>query len=375
MTKIRIFVSALEYSANIHLYYLLNALQKREVDFEICGIFDAKVLKIESTFSPNEFRVMGFVGVLGLIPKFFRIKKSLVALAKECDFALFMDSSSFNIPLLKSLHQAKNKPHLVYYILPQVWAWKPYRAKILSVFCDSLWGILPFEGHYYPKTSNFSYVGHPLLDEIPFSYTKVNSSNLIAFMPGSRISEIKALFPIFKKLIKHLKKINKKGLLIVPKHFKNRNLLEIYGDLEDFEISFETYEGLGRCEFAFVCSGTATLESTLLGIPTILVYKARWLDYWIAKRLVKLNYIGLANIFLEFLAYGLPKNNNNPQNFPIHPEFLQDQVKVEALLKAFYEFDNEKFFAQKKKLMEYLKNGSAENCARKIENFVKNLQN
>ena len=91
--------------------------------------------------------------------------------------------------------------------------------------------------------------------------------------------------------------------------------------------------------------------------------------------MVKLNYIGLANIFLEFLAYGLPKNNNNPQNFPIHPEFLQDQVKVEALLKVFYEFDNEKFFAQKKKLMEYLKNGSAENCARKIENFVKNLQN
>lgn len=375
MKKIKIFVSALEYSANIHLFYLLNALQKKQLEFEICGIFDSEILKRDSSFSPNEFRVMGFVEVLRLIPKFFKIKKALIALAKECDFALFMDSSSFNIPLLKSLHQAKNKPYLAYYILPQVWAWKPYRAKILSVYCDALWGILPFEGFYYPKTSNFSYVGHPLLDEIPFSYTKANPTNLIAFMPGSRISEIKALFPVFKELVKHFKTMNKKALLIIPKHFKNRDLSKIYGDLRDFEISFETYEGLKQCEFAFVCSGTATLESTLLGIPTILVYKARWLDYWIAKRLVKLNYIGLANIFLEFLAYGSPKNNKNPQNFPIHAEFLQDQVKVEILLKAFDDFDYEKFFAQKEKLMEYLKNGSAENCARKIENFVKNLQN
>ena len=89
---------------------------------------------------------------------------------------------------------------------------------------------------------------------------------------------------------------------------------------------YDTYEGLAKCEFAFVCSGTATLESTLLGIPTILAYKARKLDYWIAKSLVKLNYIGLANIFLEFFYFGSPHDNKTPQNFPIHPKSDRSHV-------------------------------------------------
>ncbi|MBX7490900.1 lipid-A-disaccharide synthase [Helicobacter turcicus] len=380
MKPVRIFVSALEYSANLHLLKFLNAFKEKNIPFVLCGIFDSKVLKgYTSTYNPSVFRVMGFSGILKLIPKFLTIQKELAKLASSCDIALFMDSSSFNIPLIKNIRKicqkhSTNPPYIVYYILPQVWAWKAYRAKVLSRICDSLWGILPFEWDFYPKNTPICYVGHPLLDTIPYSLNARQDSKKIAFMPGSRKAEIRALFPIFKTLAQMLKDKGKIPLLIIPKTFENKNLSAIYGNLSDFEIAFDTYEGLKDCSFAFVCSGTATLESTLLGIPTILAYKTRMLDYYIAKTLVKLNFIGLANIFLEFCTYKSPKNNPNPKNPPIHPEFLQSLVTPQNLLYAYENYNYTHFFAQKAKLQDYLQHGSAQNCATNLENLIKNLQ-
>lgn len=391
MKPVKIFISALEYSANLHLLKLLDVFSKKEIPFILYGIFDTEVLKSyksnfksnlhnnsQNILNPSSFRVMGFSGILKLIPKFFSIKKELAKLASTSDIALFMDSSSFNIPLIRSIKKHSNNtnhsPHIVYYILPQVWAWKAYRAKILSEICDSLWGILPFECDFYPSNANLHYVGHPLLDSIPFSFKARQNSLKIAFMPGSRKAEIHTLFPIFKTLAKILKNQGKIPLLIIPQTFKDKDLSVIYGDFSDFEVVFDTYAGLKQCAFAFVCSGTATLESTLLGIPTILAYKTRTLDYYIAKALVKLNFIGLANIFLEFYAYKTPKNNPNPKIPPIHPEFLQHCVTPQNLLNAYETFDYTHFFTQKAKLIEYLKHGSAQTCVINLENLIKNLQ-
>ncbi|TLD84036.1 lipid-A-disaccharide synthase [Helicobacter sp. MIT 11-5569] len=380
MKPIKIFVSALEYSANLHLARLIEAFEEKKIPFSLCGIFDTKVLKnYTSTYNPTIFRVMGFSGILKLLPKFFAVKKNLAKLASTCDIALFMDSSSFNIPLIKNIRKicqnhSNTPPYIVYYILPQVWAWKAYRAKVLSTICDTLWGILPFECGFYPKNTPICYVGHPLLDAIPYSLNAYQDSRKIAFMPGSRKAEIQALFPIFQSLAKILKENGKIPILIAPKSFENKNLNAIYGDFSDFEMVFDTYSGLKDCSFAFVCSGTATLESTLLGIPTILAYKTRMLDYYIAKSLVKLNFIGLANIFLEFSLYKTPKNNPNPKIPPIHPEFLQNLVTPQNLLKAYENYDYTRFFEGKTKLVEYLQQGSAKTCAQNLENLIKNLQ-
>lgn len=376
MKPIRIFVSALEYSANLHLKRLLLLLKERGVCFCLCGIFDDAVLEgYHSDFSPLEFRVMGFSAILKLFLKFFKTKRQLITLANSCEIALFMDSSSFNLPLIQALFkQTHKKPYLIYYILPQVWAWKAYRAKILSEACDALWGILPFEKDFYPSNANLHYVGHPLLDSIPYSFNQQQNTHKIAFMPGSRKAEIRSLFPIFQRLAALFKQRGKTPLLIVPHTFKQQDLNAIYGDVSDFVVVFDTYAGLKECSFAFVCSGTATLESTLLGIPTILAYKTRWLDYCIAKRLVRLNFIGLANLFLEFYTYQSPRNNPNPQVAPIHPEFLQHLVTPRHLLYAYENYDYAHFFSQKAKLLEYLQHGSAEICAKNLENLIKNLQ-
>lgn len=395
MKTLKLFVSAIEYSANLHLVNLLKSLQQMRIPFTLYGIFDSTLLKqslkedkggipdiqdnFQNVYNPDSFRIMGFVDALKLIPNFFKAKRTLAHIALECDIALFMDSSSFNIPLIQAIRKLastthlQNLPYIIYYILPQVWAWKPKRAQILSEICDELWGILPFEKDFYPKTAPITYVGHPLLDEIPYSFNARQNTQNIAFMPGSRKSEIRTLFPIFKKLAKILKSQGKNVILIIPKAFNQCDLTKIYGDLSMFELSFDTYLGLKKSEFAFVCSGTATLESTLLGIPTILAYKAKPLDYLIAKALVRLNYIGLANIFLEFHYFNSPKNNPNPATFPIIPEFLQNNVQVENLKNAYTLFDYHHFFEQKKILFEYLANGSAESCAKKIKNFKKIL--
>lgn len=375
MKPIKIFVSALEYSANLHLANLLAVFKQKNIPFTLCGIFDMQVVPdFESNFEPSIFRVMGFVGILKLIPRFLRAKHRLANIATNCDIALFMDSSSFNIPLIKAIRKNPKIPHIIYYILPQVWAWKPKRAQVLSEICDELWGILPFEKEFYPANAPISYVGHPLLDAIPYTLTTQQKSDKIAFMPGSRKSEIQALLPIFKALAIRLKNAGKTPILIAPKSFKTRNLNAIYGDTSVFTLHFDTYDALRECAFAFVCSGTATLESTLLGIPTILAYKARTLDYYIAKTLVRLNFIGLANIFLEFSTFGAPKYNPNPNIPLIHPEFLQDAVCEDTLYQAYKDYDYARFFNQKQKLLEYLKCGSAESCAQNLENLIKNLQ-
>lgn len=370
---LKIFISALEYSSNIHLTYLLDELQNQNIPFEVCGIFDTSLNpQYQSDFSSNEFRIMGFIGVLKLIPRLLKLKSQLAKIAQDCDIALFMDSSSFNIPLIKEIKKHKSPPKIIYYILPQVWAWKAYRAEILAQICDELWGILPFEKDFYPPKANLHYIGHPLLDEIPFSFTQPNPTQTLAYLPGSRKSEIKSLFPIFREIAKILRKQNKQALLIIPKTFKNANLEEIYGDLSDFTLS-DNLNSLQKCEFAFVCSGTATLETTLMGIPTILAYKAKTLDYWIAKSLVKLQYIGLSNLFLQYATY--QDFTHKLENPPIHPEFLQHQVNPQTLLEAYKNFDYTHFFKQKEKLITYLQQGSVQNCAKKIKNFYKNTIN
>ncbi|MDA3967530.1 MULTISPECIES: lipid-A-disaccharide synthase [Helicobacter] len=362
----KIFISAIEYSANIHALKLIQSLKDSNLDFEIFGIFDEKIINKKSQFSPNDFRIMGFSGIIKLIPKYFKIKNQLTNLATKCDVAIFIDSSSFNIPIIKNM-QNKTNTKIIYYILPQVWAWKRYRAKLLSKLCDELWGIIPFEKDYYPQDSNISYVGHPLLDEIPYSNTNKQNTNKIALMPGSRKGEIKNLFSIFKEVSQKIP--NKKFILIAPKSFQNRDLNKIYGEIDNIEISFDPYTALKECEFAFVCSGTATLETTLLGIPTILAYKTRVLDFLIARSLVKLKFVGLANIFLSY-KYHKSINNTNIQA-PIHPEFLQF-FDAQCLLDAYYNFDYDKFFKEKESLISYLEHGSAKICTNKLQNFYKN---
>lgn len=335
----KILVSCLEPSANLHFKEVLKYLK----DSQICGIFDSKLG--EPLYDSKEFSAMGFVEILPLILKAKRALKQMVSLAKTCDKVLLVDSPAFNLPLAKAIKEAGLKCEITYYILPQVWAWKKGRIPKVEKYCDNLASILPFDSQFYTKSV---YVGHPLLDEILVQKQNTQSSGVVAFLPGSRKSEITRLMPVYKDVALSL---NAKKLLVIPPHLKDK-IQEYYGDVSEFEQCYDTHVALEQSEFAFVCSGTATLEAALIGTPFALCYKAKAIDIFIAKLLVNLKYVGLANIMFDFM-----------KKPPLNAEFIQEKVTTQNLLNEYKNCDRVKFLLACKELRNYLKNGSSKNVA------------
>lgn len=374
----KLFVSACEPSANIHLKALAKYLDQ---NLEICGVFDQQSLQnfphAKSSYSLKDFAVMGFFDVLKKIFFFKKAIKEMGELASGCDVALLMDSSSFNLPIAQYLKKHNAPTKVVYYILPQVWAWKPWRAKKIESVCDHLCAILPFELQSYPNAlcqGRISYVGHPLLDEIPsFKHSpkdtlplqdenEKNQKEIIAFMPGSRKNEIKHIFPIFAQVAKTLPK-DLTRILVLPEHFGNldsQSLMQIYSEeIKDFELSFDANASLLRANFAFVCSGTATLQATLIGTPIVLGYKTRSIDAAIYRMFIKLSFIGLANIFYNAIHTGSPKSGT----YQIHKELIQEDLNVENLINAYKQTSPKDFLQKAQEIRAYLKNGSAQKIA------------
>lgn len=346
----KILVSALEHSANIHLKSLKKEFNS---DVEFVGIFDKELGK--PIVDLRSLAIMGFVDVIKKIRFFFKLNAQMVDLAKDVDKVLLIDSSGFNLPLAKKIKKRYPDKYIVYYILPQAWAWKKKRIPILAKTIDSLASILPFEKDYYPKNAPITYVGHPLLDQIKQFKENLNEKiETILFMPGSRKGEISKLMPIFHEV---RAKLDVKAVIAIPEYFTQNECDKIYGDLSHFEIVYDSHKAIYEADFAFICSGTATLESAIIGTPFILSYIAKPLDYFIASKFVKIEYIGLSNIMFS-------KFNKRE----IHPEFIQEDVTADNLLDSYHNYNRDNFLDDSKALREYLQNGSSKNVAMIIEN-------
>lgn len=345
----KVLVSALEHSANMHLKSLKKELSDST---EFIGIFDRELG--EPIVDLRSLAIMGFVDAIKKLRFFFKLADDMTELAEKADKVLLIDSSGFNLPLAKKIKKKYPNKEIIYYILPQAWAWKKKRIPVLEKTIDKLASILPFEKDYYSSNAPITYVGHPLLDIIKDAKKDINEDvKTITFMPGSRKGEIKKLMPVFKELHK---KLNIYSNIVIPKHFSQDDIDEVYGDISSFNIVHEPHKTLLESDFAFICSGTATLEASLIGIPFVLTYIAKPLDYFIASRLVKLNHLGLANImFTQF-------NNDK-----LHPEFIQDTVTVENLEQAYLKYDRQKFLNDSKSLRKYLQHGSSHTVANMIE--------
>lgn len=374
----------------------LESSQSANSKDTIANDFISNHLSFTPLFFSQDFSIMGFVDVAKKLPFILKAQKAMLHAAKEVDKILFLDSSSFHIPLAAKIKSSGIKAPIYYYILPQVWAWKPWRSKKLEALFDKLLAILPFELSYYSlearQGQKIEFVGHPLLDELDFAILESRQSmqtqppqdknsqtqnfqdkspqnqNLqnstknitkhIVFMPGSRRGEIARIFPTFREVARLLgqKNICTKTL-VVPTFFASKSpkeLESIYGDLSGFELSFDTQKSLKEADFAFICSGTATLEAALLGTPFVLCYKAATLDYLIARAFVGLRYIGLANIFYNALC-GESAGRGESK---MHEELIQGDMSVDNLLNVYNsELERAKsghFIKCAKELWEYL---------------------
>ena len=340
----KVLVCALESSSNVHLKALIKELDK---DIELVGIFDKSLGS--PTYDITQLAVMGFVDALKKLPFLLKINNEMVKLAKDVDKILLMDSSGFNLPLAKKIKKKYPQKEIIYYILPQAWAWKQKRIPKIEAYCDTLCSILPFEKNFYNKKEMIHYVGHPLLDEIKHLKQNISNNDRVAFMPGSRKGEVSKLLPIYKKIAKIIKK---EAVLIIPQNFTDEYIKELYGDISNFEISRDTHKTLKEVDFAFICSGTATLEAALIGTPFLLSYIAKPIDYYIVKSLIKIKYLGLANIFFEKMG-----------KEPIHKEFIQEEVTIDNLLKEYNTLNREDFLKNSITLRNYLEHGSSKNVA------------
>ena len=341
----KILVSSLEPSSSLHFKEVL----KYANNIEFVGIFDKSLGN--SLYDSKDFAVMGIIDVF---KKYFFAKKvmqQLLFLAKECDKILLIDAPAFNLPFAELLKSKYPNKEVIYYILPKVWAWKRNRVKKIEKYCDKSISIFPFEDRFF---KNSLYFGNPLCDEIKIKKNKIDTNiTTIAYLAGSRKSEIKLLMPIIKELRNTLQK---KSILIIPPHFTDNEIKEYYGDITNFEINRDTQNGLNKSNFAFICSGTATLEASIIGIPFILIYKAKKFDYFIAKRFVKLKYVGLANIIFNFLNKDI-----------IHPELIQDNLTISNLLNLYSNYNIKKYFKNILELRTILKSGVSKKIVEILE--------
>jgi lipid-A-disaccharide synthase len=328
---LKLLVSALEPSSNNHLKNILS--KDRGGNIEINGIFEESLGN--PLFPSSDFSVMG---VFSVLPKIWKAKiamKKMVDEAEFCHKVLLIDAPAFNLPLAKMIKERYPKKEIIYYILPKVWAWKEKRKERVEKFVDTQISIFPFEKDYYP---NSFYFGNPTLDEFKNFRTEPLKNGAIAFLAGSRKGEIRSLMPTFRKLAKS---IDGDKILVIPPSIED---ISIYGDVSQFLISNSTSETLQKSKFAYICSGTATLEASVLSVPFTLVYKTGKIEFAIGKRFLKLKYVGLANIIFEKMGIG--------QEF--HSEFLQD-LDVAKLLDELKNSDPIKFINNGKILRELLK--------------------
>jgi lipid-A-disaccharide synthase len=239
-------------------------------------------------------------------------------LSSNPDVVIFIDYPGFNIPMARYAKHHGYKT--VFYISPQVWAWKEKRVITLKQVVDKMLVILPFEKDFYKKWNyEVQYVGHPLVQVVD-EFKKNNltiektSNASVALLPGSRLQEISKKLPIMLDLTRKFPDVDF-AVAQAPSidiDFYD-SMLAPYPNVR--LVKSKTYNLLMQSHAALVTSGTATLETALFGVPQVVCYKGSQLSYAIAKRLIKVKYISLVNLILDKPAVKeLIQNELNVQN-------------------------------------------------------------
>jgi lipid-A-disaccharide synthase len=328
-----VLIVAGEASGDLHGANLVRAMKRQDPTITVSGIGGTQMEQagVKILIPASEMAVVGLTEVLLRLRVIFRARQELKNLLKNDPrpaLLILIDYPDFNIHLA-SLAKRWNVP-VLYYISPQVWAWRKGRVDKLAKRVDRMAVILPFEEDFYRnKGVDVTYVGHPLLDAIPDHLEKEevigemglqNASPVLGLLPGSRQEEIKNVLPSMVKACEILSSRYPNFECVLPiastvseewvQSFLRETPVKIH--ISNLDI----YRILRVCDLALVASGTATLETAIMGIPMIVVYRLSPITYWIAKKFVKLPYVSLAN----FVA-----------GKPIVPELIQKELSPDRL--------------------------------------------
>ncbi|MET3035221.1 lipid-A-disaccharide synthase [Chryseobacterium sp. NRRL B-14859] len=304
------YIIAGEASGDLHGSNLMKALKQKDPDAEF-RFWGGDLMKAQGGTLVKHYRDLAFMGFLEVVMNLRTILNNIKFCKEDIrknrpDVLILVDYPGFNLRIARFAKELGIK--VVYYISPQLWAWKEGRVEIIKKYVDEMMVILPFEEDFYRKHGVHShFVGHPLLDAIsdlqeinPETFKKENGLNekeIIALLPGSREQEVEKMLEIMLSVRPHFKNYQFviAGAPSLPKEFYQK-----YVDDNVHFVSNRTYDLLRCSKAALVTSGTATLETALLNVPEVVCYRGSQISYAIAKRLVKnINYISLVNLIMD----------------------------------------------------------------------------
>ena len=307
------YIIAGEASGDLHGSRLIAAIQKNDPSATIRAWGGDKMQAAGATIIKH-YRDLAFMGFAEVISNLSTILSNMKFCKRDIinfnpDVVIFIDYPGFNLPIAKFVKTKGYKT--VYYISPQIWAWKEKRIHTIKKVIDKMLVILPFEKNFYEKWKfKVDYVGHPLIEIIEEFKGKVDiqqikqslqldtEKKLVALLPGSRKQEITKKLPIMLESTKYFPEV----VFMVA---------QAPGIADDFMQSFvaqyenvkviknSTYDLLSVADAALVTSGTATLETALFRVPEIVCYKGSAISYTIAKQLIKVKYISLVNLIMD----------------------------------------------------------------------------
>jgi len=307
---------------------LINSIKSQYPNAVFYGVAGEK-MQAEGAiawYSIKDFSVMGFIDVLKNYRKLSGYIKKIIALSKSInpDYFIGIDAPDLNFRFHKPFKQAGIKN--IQYVSPQLWAWRKSRVNFVRQYIDMTLCLFPFEHNFYHKNNIRSLlVGHPLVanikKEIQTGVSRDNTLDSIALMPGSRSHEIKYHLPIMIDIanVVSRKKSNISFKFILPNDFWGK---KVEAMIKAYQIEFNyliytnnQYRQLSESKLAIIASGTAALESALLGVPTAVIYKTHWLNYLIFSLfgVTKREFYSLPNIifqreyFKEFIGMTINK--------------------------------------------------------------------
>ncbi|WP_134088403.1 lipid-A-disaccharide synthase [Olivibacter sp. XZL3] len=304
------YVIAGESSGDLHGARLIEELRKRQgadAQFRIVG--GDRMEQACGERAMLHVRDMSFMGFIEVLLNIKSIAKNLRTvkedlLAYRPDVLILIDFPGFNLKIASFAKHHDIK--VFYYISPKVWAWNTGRVKTIKRIVDHLFCILPFEVDFYKQWDmKVDYVGNPLLDAVALHHSDstfkirhgLEGKKLIALLPGSRKMEISKLLP---EMVKLVNLFPGHQMVIAGAPNFDKGYYDAYIGGHDLPVIFdETYNLLQHSEAAVVASGTATLETALLDIPQVVVYKANPISIAIGRRVIKVKYISLVNLIMD----------------------------------------------------------------------------
>lgn len=304
-----------EPSGDAHAAALVNALRKREQHLELYGATGPlmRAAGVETVVDSDELAIMGILEVTHAFPKFLTAFRQLkqAAFERSPDAVVLVDWPEFNLRLATALHRRGLK--VIYYISPQLWAWRPRRINRIKRDIDLLLSILPFEAEWFRArgVEHVEFVGHPLAGEVKARFGREEfcrqhdlnpAQPIVSFLPGSRRKELQRILPPMLASITKLASVRPEiqcVVVVAPSRTieETREIINRQNGGPPIKlIHRQTREALAASDAAAIASGTATLEAALLETPMVVVYKESAFNWHTLGRLITVTHYGLVNL-------------------------------------------------------------------------------